>query len=88
MEEESSSGLQGTEFAVAMFATMFLVTGAVLDAITSVSAGARSLVVTVVGLWLMFRLLKSARPKTQRLLGALLVVVLTVAVRVGLNKVL
>ncbi|KUG06602.1 hypothetical protein [Solirubrum puertoriconensis] len=87
-EEEPASGLQGTDFAVAMFATMFMGTGAVLDTITSVKLGAASLVVTGLGLWLLFRWLRSGRPQVQRFVGAVVIVAVVLSARVLLKKVL
>lgn len=86
--EETSPKLQGLDLAVAMFATMFLVTGSVMDALRSVTLGAASLLVTSLGLWLLFRWLKSGRPQVQRFVGAVVLVALTLGVRVLLSKVL
>ncbi|AYA38576.1 hypothetical protein D3Y59_16890 [Hymenobacter oligotrophus] len=87
-EEKPASGLQGTDFAVAMFATMFMGTGAVLDTVTSVRLGAASLLVTGLGLWLLFRWLKAGRPQPVRFAGAVLIVAVVLGVRVLLKKVL
>ncbi|UYZ59042.1 hypothetical protein [Hymenobacter latericus] len=87
-DEEPASGLQGADFAVAMFATMFMGTGAVLDTVTSVRLGAASLLVTGVGLWLLFRWLRSGRPQVQRFVGAVVIVAVVLGVRVLLKQLL
>ncbi|RTQ49207.1 hypothetical protein EJV47_13760 [Hymenobacter gummosus] len=86
--DEPTSGLQGLDFAVAIFATMFLATGAVMDALRSVVLGAASLATTGLGLWLLLRWLKSGRPQAVRFAGAVLIVALTLGVRLLLGKVL
>jgi uncharacterized BrkB/YihY/UPF0761 family membrane protein len=71
-----------------MFATMFLVTGSVMDALRSVTLGAASLLTTALGLWLLFRWLKSGRPQVQRFVGAVVIVAVVVGLRLLLSKVL
>ncbi|GAB2961054.1 hypothetical protein GCM10027048_31330 [Hymenobacter coalescens] len=84
--DEPTSGLKGADFAIGMFATMFMGTSAVMDSIKSVKLGVVSLLVTALGLWLLFRWLKSGRPQGQRLAGAVVIVALTLGVRVVLGK--
>ena len=86
--EEPSPRLQGADFAVAMFALMFMGTSAVMDSLKSVPLGAVSLLVTAVGLWLLFRWLKSGRPQLVRFAGAVVIVAVTLGLRVVLGKVL
>lgn len=86
--DQPSSGLQGVDFAVAMFAVMFLGVSALMDTIKSVRLGAAVLLVTSLGLWLLFRWLKSGRPQVQRLLGALVIVLLTLGARLLLGQAL
>ena len=88
MSDEPASGLQGADFAFAMFSTMLLATGAVLDIMRSATLGAASIAVTACGLLLMFRVLKSPQPRLRRLLLAALAVVAVLLVRFALSKVL
>lgn len=86
--DEPKPGLQGADSAFAIFSTMLLAPGPVLDIVRSARLGAASVAVTALGLWLMFRVLKSERPRAQRLGGATLVVVAVLLVRFGLSRVL
>ena len=87
MSDKPTLGLQGTDFFLAVFNTMFLMIGVVQDATKSPSLGVASFVVTGLGLWLMFRWLKSSRSPGQRLLGATSMVAATVLVRFALGNV-
>ncbi|RAK66930.1 hypothetical protein [Hymenobacter edaphi] len=86
--DEPTPGLQGADFAVGIFALMFLATGAVMDTLRSVTLGAASLAVTTLGLWLLFRWLKSGRPQAVRFVGAVVIVAAVLGVRVVLSQVL
>jgi uncharacterized BrkB/YihY/UPF0761 family membrane protein len=86
--DEPTPGLKGLDFALGMFATMFMGTSAVMDTIKSVRLGAASLVVTALGLWLLFRWLKLGRPQPQRFVGAVVIVALTLMLRLVLGRLL
>lgn len=86
--DQPTARLQGPDWALALFALMFMSTSAVMDTIKSVRLGAASLLVTALGLWLLFRWLKSGRPQPLRFVGAVVIVAAVLGLRVLLGRVL